>query len=161
MQSGWKHVARYVERACEETGISEGHRAIVGHPCGYLYSWCIWCSDAEITNGGFIAFYVSSTQEVVFSVIDGYERIGATEMAAVIKSSLYIIAEERPQYLRVAIPDSYFDGFVPVVSVFENLDEAYWIQKQKLPGNSDGTAVYLDCVIDHYFETMPNDFQVK
>jgi hypothetical protein len=162
-QDGYKvarnRLTQYVEQACRESGPSDGLKALAGRPIGYRYCWSIWCSDADITNGGLSQYYLNSTHEMVLDAIAGYERIRAHRMADILKSSLLVCAETHPERLRIEVPEDRFKGFVPLAESLNELSDMYCAEKKTLPGNAEGTAVYLDCVVDHWFQTYPTDFR--
>ena len=146
----------------ESWAYEEALRTLRGHPPGYRRVFCMWTSDHEIDNGGFSQYYGNGIGYMTMNAIEGYERIGAPQMGQILKSSLYVFQRSHPEEAKKThfddIPPGYFDGFVPIANTFNELDNLYYQEADKLPGSERNPSIYPEGAIDYYFERFPSDF---
>jgi hypothetical protein len=122
---------------------------------------CIYFSDADIDNGGFEQYYQNGFGCMTMSAIEGYERLGATRMAQIMRSSLWVCSNAHPELAkntRLGIPPGYLDDFTPLADSFDELDTLYYEEARRLPGAADVDSLYPLGALDYYFETYPEDF---
>ena len=159
-QFGWKHFNQHVNR----DEASESSRT--NNPIGYIYSISICTSDADICNCGLQMFFADRafTSANIVETISAYERINASTMASIMKSAFFLfIRAPREKYrftnsadFPLEVPHEYFHGFTPIAESFEQLDDLYFAERKQLPGYRGIGNLYG--VIDHYYQTHPEDF---
>ena len=100
---------------------------------------------------------------MTISAIEGYERLGATQMVEIMKSAIYVCLNSYPgvaDYTNFKdVPDDYFDGFQPVADTFDELDSLYYKESDRLPGAEDVDSCYPIGPIDYYYDNFPDDFK--
>lgn len=157
--SAWDRVTKYLERACVEEDVPDWPTALIARPPGYLRSASMWWTDAEVNNGGLSQYFLNSTNEVVWHAIAGYERIGQTRMAEILRSAVVVCSKESPELLRADVPPGALDGFVPLAGDLDSLDELYYEELLRLPiGNGIENDCYLNGTVEYYWNAFPEDF---
>jgi hypothetical protein len=129
-------------------------------PVGYRRCFAMYFSDADIDNGGFQAFYHSSRSLYFRLAIEGYERIGATRLVEILKSSFVVCLKERPglvQVDRLDLPKDYLSGFKPLAETLDALEAMYYAESDRLPGAVPRSS-YPTGPIAYYAEKFPEDF---
>ena len=155
----WDRVTNYLERACVEENVPDWPTALIARPLGYLRSASMWWTDAEVNNGGLSQYFFNSTNAIVWHAIAGYERIGQTRMAEILRSAVFVCREENPELLRVAVPRRALDGFVPLASDLDSLDKLYYEELSRLPvANGTENDCYLNGTVEYYWNAFPEDF---
>ncbi len=159
----YPHIMDYIDRATDGHG---DYGAIIqklrNHPPGYRRTFCIYFSDADIDNGGFLQYYTNCFGCMTVSAIEGYERLGAKKMVAVMKSALKVCLQLYPDVAAhtdfTDVPPNYLADFEAVACSFPELDAMYYEEADRLPGAADSDSNYPVGVIDYYFEHFPEDF---
>jgi hypothetical protein len=168
-RNGKGHFDRIMQFIRENTGrirtYDETIEKLRCHPPGYRRSLCIYFSDADIDNGGFHQYYHNGFGCMTMSAIEGYERLGATRMIEIMKSSLFVCLTSYPgvsDYTNLNdVPHGYFDGFEPIAGSFDDLNLLYDEESYRLPGSEDVDSCYPIGPIDYYYDKFPEDFTPK
>ena len=92
--------------------LSPGQRALLA------LHWCV----SEISNGGFDQFFTNASGLLASEAVQGFERIGASESARVLREAISIFAS-RPDSLDSDDPefDAYLARHAPLEDVFYEL----------------------------------------
>jgi hypothetical protein len=64
----------------------------------------------EIMNGGLNQVFFNDTKHYVHLCVDGYEKIGATEISTIIKEAMDIVTNQKGRY--EALDDGTLDSFI-------------------------------------------------
>ncbi len=158
--NAWERIDAYLERACVEEGVPDWPTALAARPPGYLRAASMWWTDVEVMNGGFQQYFLNSTNEVIWYAIAGYQRLGETRMADLIRSAAFICLRERPALLRAPVPTTAFVDFEPMAQRFDDLNELYDEVRVRLPvAEGIENGCYLNGAVEHYWHTYPEDFR--
>lgn len=166
-RDGKGHFSRIMQYIEEETGEFSSYDDTIDklrdHPSGYRRALSIYFSDADIDNGGFHQYYHNGFGCMTMSAIEGYERLGASQMVNIMKSALHVCLNTYPEVAQYTnfkdVPDGYFDDFTPVADTFDELDSLYYKEADRLPGSEDVDSMYPIGPIDYYYDKFPDDFK--
>lgn len=88
----------------------------------------IWYLDGQVTNGGFIQFYLNGYGKYIPAIIDGLTLIGDDEMLALVKQAddLYLKNKERFDQQTDKIEEEGWGNLYDDLEGFDELDEQYY-----------------------------------
>lgn len=77
------------------TRKDEEYEIVSGLSAGFRMVYTTWWLEAEVNNGGFNQYFWNSAGRFAKEALAGFERLGATEHAALVAEAIAIEAEER------------------------------------------------------------------
>jgi hypothetical protein len=110
-----------------------------------------WYLDGEVTNGGFIQFYLNGYGKYVPAIIDGLTLIGDDDMVELVKKAdaLYIKYKVRFDEQTEKIEEEGWGNLYDELKEFDELDEEYY-------QSHDKTITLLES----YARKNPNEFGI-
>jgi hypothetical protein len=102
-------------------------------PPGLRAIYTTYVVDMEVSNGGFNQFFWNPSSRYAEDALQGYELLGATEYAAVLRSALAIRAEEQERlapYDRAGTLEAFSGSYQ--VTGLGKADESYYALGSRL-----------------------------
>jgi hypothetical protein len=106
-------IVEYVE-ACLELQPSEPFDAFSSLPRKVQYIYATALLEGEVESGGFNQYFYNSSSDFALEALAGYQEIGATEHAALLRKAIAIYHQERWFHFRIRLRhslDAFFDSY--------------------------------------------------
>jgi hypothetical protein len=106
-----------------------------------------WYLDAQVTNGGFIQFYLNGYRQYLDAILTGLELIGDTEMIRIVNDADKAYRAHKSDFDNVSTQQDVENLFEKHESTFDKLDGEYYLAHDKTMS-----------LIEAYMRTNPEQF---
>ncbi|MEQ8812047.1 MAG: DUF4375 domain-containing protein [Imperialibacter sp.] len=110
-----------------------------------------WYLDAEVTNGGFIQFYLNGYGKYIPAIVDGLTLIGDDEMVMLVKQAddLYLKNKVRFDEQTEKIAEEGWGNLYDELKGFDELDDQYYKSHERTMS-----------LLEAYARKNPDDFGI-
>jgi len=107
-------IVQHVELKVSERGEEDRDEVIAELPSGTKAVYATWLVDTEVNNGGFNQYFYNPYGELAGIALAGYELMGATEYAAVMRAAIATREAEREtmkRFYESDDPDAFSESY--------------------------------------------------